>query len=120
MHDISRRDFGKLMGAAALGGSLVPQVTMGAQASQVSELCFMPATELVARIKRKDVSAREVLQAHLAQIERVNSRVNAIVTLAADKAMADAGRADESTARGGPLGPLHGLPIAHKDLVDTA
>ena len=120
MHDISRRDFGKLMGAAALGGSLVPQVTMGAQASQVSELCFMPATELVARIKRKDVSAREVLQAHLAQIERVNPRVNAIVTLAADKAMVDAGRADEATARGGPLGPLHGLPIAHKDLVDTA
>lgn len=88
--------------------------------TQSSELCFMPATELAARLRRKDVSAREVLEAHLAQIERVNPRVNAVVTLAADRARADAARADEAIARGTPLGPLHGLPIAHKDLVDTA
>ena len=50
------------------------------------------------------VSAREVMTAHLAQIERVNPRVNAIVTLVADRAMADAARADEMPARGGPLG----------------
>ena len=80
----------------------------------------MPATELTARLRRKDLSAREVLDAHLAQIERVNPRVNAIVTLAVDRARADAVRADESIARGSLLGPLHGLPIAHKDLVDTA
>src|SRR6185503_16751290 len=46
-------------------------------------------------------------------------RVNAIVTTAFDRAMADAARADEAMARGTPLGPLHGLPIAHKDLVET-
>jgi amidase len=117
---ISRREFGRLVGAAAIGSSMVPEIKMTSNLSQASELCFMPATELVARIRRKDVSAREVMQAHLAQIERANPRLNAIVTLVADRAMADAARADEATARGGQLGPLHGLPIAHKDLVDTA
>ena len=93
---------------------------MGATASQANELCYLSAIELAARIRRKDVSAREVMTAHLAQIERVNPKVNAIVTFVADRAMADAAKADEATARGGRLGPLHGLPIAHKDLVDTA
>ena len=62
------------------------------------------ATELAARIRSKQVSAREVMAAHLAQIERVNPEVNAIVTLVAERAMADAARADELLARGGPLG----------------
>jgi amidase len=60
------------------------------------------------------------MQAHLARIERVNGKVNAIVTLVADRALEDAARADEQLARGVAVGPLHGLPIAHKDLVDTA
>lgn len=80
----------------------------------------MTAVDLAARIRRKDVSAREVLAAHLSRIERVNPRVNAIVTLVTDRATADAARADEATARGGALGVLHGLPVVHKDLVDTA
>jgi amidase len=84
------------------------------------DLCDLSAVELAARIRSKDVSAREVMTAHLARIERVNPKVNAIVTLVAERAMSDAARADELTARGGPLGVLHGLPVAHKDLVDTA
>ena len=60
------------------------------------------------------------MAAHLARIERINPKVNAIVTLVAERAMADAARADELAAKGGPLGVLHGLPVAHKDLVDTA
>jgi amidase len=60
------------------------------------------------------------MAAHLARIERINPKVNAIVTLVAERAMADAARADEQTARGATLGVLHGLPVAHKDLVDTA
>ena len=60
------------------------------------------------------------MAAHLAQIERVNPKVNAIVTLVADQAMAAAAKADEAIARSGAVGVLHGLPIAHKDLVDTA
>jgi len=83
------------------------------------ELCRMPARELARRMRRKDVSAREVLAAHLRQIERVNSQVNAIVTLVAEEARKAAARADEEAAHGRFLGPLHGLPIAHKDLQDT-
>ena len=119
---MSRRDFGKIVGAVTLGGAL-PSIAAAAATTgvrQTNELVFMSAVELAARIRRKDVSAREVMQAHLAQIERVNPRVNAIVTLVGDRAIADAARADEAVARGQPLGPLHGLPIAHKDLVETA
>src|SRR5437868_4873715 len=86
----------------------------------MSDLCFLTAVELAERIRRRDVSVTEVMRAHLAQIERVNPKVNAIVTLVAERAIADAEKADEAIARGRPRGPLHGLPVAHKDLVDTA
>jgi amidase len=59
------------------------------------------------------------MQAHLSQIERVNPKVNAIVTLTAERAMARACAADEVLARGEEVGPLHGLPVAHKDLIPT-
>ncbi len=119
----SRRRFGAL----AAGGAFAAfhHVLGGAAAAQAlrpprSELCDMSAVELAARLARKQVSAREVMAAHLAQIERVNPKVNAIVTLVADQAMAGAARADEAIAGRGPVGVLHGLPVAHKDLVDTA
>ena len=80
-----------------------------------NDLCVLSATELLRRMRSKEVSARDVMAAHLAHIERVNPRLNAIVTLHADEAMAAAGRADEAHARGDALGPLHGLPVAHKD-----
>ena len=85
------------------------------------ELCFMTARELARRIRARELSAREVMAAHLAQIERVNPRVNAIVTqIAPEQALALADAADAAVARGATLGPLHGLPIAHKDTTDTA
>jgi amidase len=80
----------------------------------------LTATELARRIRARELSAREVVAAHLARIDAVNPAVNAIVTLTADRAMAAAYEADEVQARGGVLGPLHGLPIAHKDLQATA
>ncbi|MEN3293337.1 MAG: amidase [Burkholderiales bacterium] len=79
----------------------------------------MTATELAANIRAGQLSAREVMQAHLARIENVNPKVNAIVTLHAEQAMDAAKAADEAQARGEPLGPLHGLPVAHKDLMLT-
>jgi amidase len=84
-----------------------------------TNLCFLPATELLQLLHKKEISAREVLSVHLAQIERVNPRVNAIVTLVAEQALEEAHRMDESIARGETAGPLHGLPIAHKDLQPT-
>lgn len=79
----------------------------------------MSAVELARRLRRKDVSAREVLEAHLERIEQVNPKVNAIVTLVADRARHDALQADEEAAKGRFLGPLHGLPVGHKDLQAT-
>jgi amidase len=90
-----------------------------AQADEISPLCFLSATELAQMIRLKKVAAREVMAAHLAQIERVNPAVNALVTVVAEQAMEQAHLADEALARGTPLGPLHGLPVAHKDLHET-
>ncbi len=63
-----------------------------------------------------EVSAVEVMDAHLSQIERLNPKLNAIVTLLFDRARVGAEKADKALARGDIVGPLHGLPIAHKDL----
>jgi amidase len=87
--------------------------------STATDLCFVSATELARRIRSKELSAVEVLTAHLERIAEVNPALNAIVTLHADEALASARRADEAQARGAELGPLHGLPVAHKDLVLT-
>jgi amidase len=87
--------------------------------NQVTEVCGASATELVRRMRRKELSAREVLEAHLQQIEHVNQKVNAIVTLVADQARERARMLDEEAAHGRFGGPLHGLPIAHKDLFET-
>jgi len=82
-------------------------------------ICFLSATELARRVRAKEISAREVMEAHLAQIECINPKVNAIVTLLSEQAMERARVADEKQARGEEIGPLHGLPVAHKDLVLT-
>ncbi|MEU7204348.1 amidase [Streptomyces sp. NPDC045470] len=83
--------------------------------ADITGLTYTDATDLAARIRRREVSAREVVQAHLDRIERVNPRVNALVSLDPEGAMAAAAAADEHLARGGTAGPLHGLPIAFKD-----
>jgi amidase len=79
------------------------------------DLCFRPATELAAMLRGRDISARELLDAHLDRIERVNPGLNAVVTLAAEEARATADAADAALAAGEDVGPLHGLPVALKD-----
>ncbi len=83
------------------------------------DLCFLSATALAGHIRARKVSVTETVQAHLAQIERVNPQVNAIVTLTAERALAEARTKDDALARGEAAGPLFGLPVAHKDLVPT-
>ena len=70
-------------------------------------------------IRARKLSAREALAAHLQQIERLNPKVNAIVTLVPEMAADAAAKADEMQAHEETLGPLHGLPVAHKDLLET-
>ena len=79
----------------------------------------MGAREMARMIRTKKLSAREALAAHLKQIELINPKVNAIVTLVGETAADAAGKADEMQARNEALGPLHGLPVAHKDLLET-
>jgi amidase len=83
-------------------------------------LCFRSATDLAADIRARDLSVREVVQAHVDQIERVNPRVNAICTFLPDEALEQAAEADAALASGEEPGPLYGLPVAIKDLVPTA
>jgi amidase len=125
---ISRREFNRWLSATAISGAIgsvstaqrsSTRSTANDMTTAPSDLCFTPAVQLASMIRDKKVSAREVMQAHLSQIERVNPAVNAIVPLVADRAMADAAAADAELARGKIRGPLHGLPIAHKDLVPT-
>ncbi len=78
------------------------------------------ALTLAGMLRRREVSAREVIAAHIARIEAVDGAVNAIVTRCFGQAAAKAAAADEALARGEPPGLLHGLPVAHKDLLETA
>src|SRR5882762_1442499 len=105
-----------LTGIAA--ASFFPMVSLKAESS-VSPLCFTSAVEMAQLIRDRKLSAREALTEHLKQIDRVNPKVNAVVTLVAEMAAEAAKRADEMQAHGEKLGPLHGLPVTHKDLIET-
>src|SRR5215831_8796501 len=109
----SRREALFLTAAAPFLGNAL-QAQTGA-----SSVCFLSAVEIARLIRTKQLSAREALAVHLKQIERVNPKVNAIVTLVPERAAEAAAKADEMQARKEKLGPLHGLPVAHKDLVET-
>jgi amidase len=87
----------------------------------VEPLVELTGVELARRLRAREVSAREVVAAHLARIDAVDGAVNAVVTRTPEQALARAGELDDHLARtGSPIGPLHGLPIVHKDLLETA
>ena len=84
----------------------------------------MPAlstiVELAPRLRRKEVSPVELTRACLDRIEKLNPALNAFITVTAESALAEARAAEMEIARGEWRGPLHGIPIALKDLIDTA
>jgi Asp-tRNA(Asn)/Glu-tRNA(Gln) amidotransferase A subunit family amidase len=88
--------------------------------NDVTKLCFLPATELAARIRRGDVSPVEVVDAYLVRIEQRNPIVNAYTLVLAEESREAARVAERAVSAGGPLGPLHGVPVAIKDLDDVA
>ena len=137
---ITRRKALKLGTTAAVSAAIGPRLALSAEpgpattdqplrstltensapATSESDICFMPARQMADLIRQKKLSAREVMQAHLKQIARVNPKVNAIVTLVPeDQLMAQALAADEATAKGNFKGALHGLPVGVKDLHET-
>jgi amidase len=83
------------------------------------DLCFLSATQLSQLIRLKKISIQQIIRAHLDQIERLNPSLNAIVTLTAESAMAEALIADQKILENANVGLLHGLPVAHKDLLLT-
>ncbi|MGZ3456898.1 MAG: amidase, partial [Archangium sp.] len=86
----------------------------------MQELHFLPAHRLAALVRAREVSAHELLEAHLKQVARHNARLNALVTLDEERARARARQADEALARGESWGPLHGVPMTIKDSFATA
>lgn len=83
-------------------------------------LHFSDATELAALVRSRQVSPVEVMQAHLDRIEEVNPKLNAIVTLVAERAIEEARAAEAAVMASRALGPLHGVPFTVKDSLDTA
>ncbi len=86
----------------------------------MNELTFLDASELGRLVRDRHVSPVDVVRAHLDRVEQVGDRVNAIVTVLADQALAEARVAERAVYRGDPLGPLHGVPFTIKDSLDTA
>src|SRR5215468_2258438 len=84
------------------------------------DLCFTSAIDLASAIRAGRLSPVEVMEAFLARIEKVNPQVNALCTVIADGARAAARAAEVAMTTGAVLGPLHGVPVAFKDLTPTA
>lgn len=87
---------------------------------RAGELCTLPATEQVARVRRGELSAAELVRAHIERAGAMQAPLNALVTLDAERALAAARRADEAPSRGTAPGPLHGLPLTVKSCINVA
>jgi len=131
-NNFGRRQMIKISSIAALSTLVSPSLVSAKSSSAhikenkiaftgaADEICYMKAVDLATLLRNKKISAREVMQAHLKQIARVNAKVNAIITFVPeDELMAQALAADELLAKGKLTGSLHGLPIAVKDLTET-
>ena len=87
---------------------------------KVHELVFTPAYQLADYISSKQLSPVELTKAYLERIEKLNPEINAYLTVAGDQAIADAVISERMVMSGAELGPLHGVPIAVKDMEETA
>jgi amidase len=84
------------------------------------DIAFRSASELVAAIRKREISSRELLEHYLQRVERYNPKLNAVVTLDIEQAQKRADAADAALTRGEMLGPLHGLPMTIKDTIETS
>ena len=90
-----------------------------ASPSERGEIVRMTISELAPLIRRGEVSPTEIARAYLERAERLNPTLGAYITIMADEAMADARRAESEIAAGAYRGPLHGVPVAAKDIIYT-
>ncbi len=123
--ELSRREVLSLLGAgvahSALAGCSIPAPATTAAPTQLADPLTYSSTEALAdAIRTKRVSSEEVVKAHLERIEAVNPKLNAVVQMAAERALDEAREADAALAKGELKGPLHGVPMTIKDSFDTA
>jgi aspartyl-tRNA(Asn)/glutamyl-tRNA(Gln) amidotransferase subunit A len=85
-----------------------------------SELPLLDLSDVSRAVQKKEISPVELTQACLARIEKLNPRLNAFITITGTTALEDARKAEAEIARGEWKGPLHGIPLAVKDLIETA
>ncbi len=88
--------------------------------ADATDLAFLSATELAARLAAREIGARELLEHHLARVERLNPGLNAIIWMDAERARADADASDRRRAEGKALGPLDGVPMTVKESFNIA
>jgi Asp-tRNA(Asn)/Glu-tRNA(Gln) amidotransferase A subunit family amidase len=89
----------------------------------LSELVFEPLVELARRVRTREISSVELVEAHLSRIEKLNSKLNAYVEIDSDRACEQAKAAESALTRNSDansLGPLHGVPISIKSSIDVA
>jgi aspartyl-tRNA(Asn)/glutamyl-tRNA(Gln) amidotransferase subunit A len=87
--------------------------------SRLEELAFAPIPVLAAKLRSGDVTAVEIAQFHLARLERLGPKLNAVVTITRERALVEAKAADDELKSGKDRGPLHGIPYGAKDLLAT-
>ena len=123
--DMSRRDFVRVTASAAAGAATLPALPELAHASattarQSDELARLTIAEASRMIRARELSCTELTQACLSRAEAYNPKVNALITIMHDEALAQARQLDVEADVGDFRGPLHGIPIALKDNIDTA
>jgi aspartyl-tRNA(Asn)/glutamyl-tRNA(Gln) amidotransferase subunit A len=118
--EITRRSFLTLAAAGAAGTLLSSHANAATGAPAVADPSFLTLQEAADQIRRKRLSPVALTQACLQRIDRLNPALNAFITVTAEAALASARDAEREVQAGRYRGPLHGIPIALKDLYDTA
>ncbi|HEY6643290.1 amidase [Povalibacter sp.] len=120
MPQLSRRS---LFSGVPIFGAASAATTQGAVSQRYidsgDDPLFMSAAKLARLIRAKQLSATEVVKLHIARIEAVSPKINAVVAMCFERALQEASDADDAQARGKQLGPLHGVPMTIKDSFDT-
>ena len=115
---LSRRDFALLISSAAI--ALHFPALAESPAETPDDLTALTLTEASARLQSRSITSVQLVKAHLARITVYQPKVNAYITILADEALAQAAILDAELKAGHSRGPLHGIPIAMKDNIDTA
>src|SRR5262249_22688774 len=118
-NDLTRRSF-LAMTAESAAGSLALVSAINASQGGATDVTSLSIQDAAEQIKKKRISPVELTRACLARIERLNPVVNAYITVTAELALKSAREAEAEIQRGRWRGPLHGIPVALKDLFDTA